>query len=108
MPADPSIPYGVRFRMIGHGPADSRGTKTVGLSRISSGLRLYAYEFVAQPVPAEPLLPARLAKAYEFREIGRGHPDLGGGDHRELPMKLLTIYSSLNSQGPPPCRLYHH
>lgn len=46
------------------------------LLRISSELRLHFYEIMVQPIPDEPLLPVRLAKQTELREIKRGYPEL--------------------------------
>lgn len=37
---------------------------------------IFFYEFMAQPVPAAPLLPERLARNLEPRIIGPGHPDV--------------------------------
>jgi hypothetical protein len=46
------------------------------LRSISPRLRLFAYEFMVQPITGKPLLPANLAKNLTFVEIGRGHPDI--------------------------------
>jgi len=46
------------------------------LQRLSPNLRLYFYELLAQPVPEEPLLPARLAGPFEMREIPAGAPEI--------------------------------
>ncbi len=46
------------------------------LNRIWSGLRLYAYDLVAQPVPAGPLLPAAHAQWVRFAEVRPGAPEL--------------------------------
>ena len=46
------------------------------LVRVSPGLRLYVYEFMVQPIPEEPLLPGRLTKNLEIREIKRGDPEV--------------------------------
>jgi hypothetical protein len=46
------------------------------LSRLSSGLGLYVYEIMAQPIVGRDLLPAALAKSVEFEDIRSGHPDL--------------------------------
>jgi hypothetical protein len=47
-----------------------------GLQRLSPRLRLFAYEFMAQPIPDTPLLPSSLSKNLSFREIGRGDPEV--------------------------------
>lgn len=41
------------------------------LSRLSSQLRLFYYELMIQPIPADRLLPARITKSLEFRRIDR-------------------------------------
>ena len=46
------------------------------LQRLSPKLRLYFYELLEQPIPEEPLLPPRLAKWLELREIHAGAPEL--------------------------------
>lgn len=43
------------------------------LSRLSGELRLYRYYIVAQPVPDQPLLPARRGRSIEVDRIGAGH-----------------------------------
>ena len=45
------------------------------LSRMSSHLRLIYYELMVQPIPDTPLLPRRLTKSLEFREIREGDAD---------------------------------
>jgi hypothetical protein len=44
--------------------------------RLSSNLRLYAYEFMVQPIHTKPLVPARFTKSLEIREIKRGDPEV--------------------------------
>jgi hypothetical protein len=46
------------------------------LAKISPGLRLYFYEIMVQPIPEKPLIPARLTKNLEIREIKRGDPEV--------------------------------
>jgi len=46
------------------------------LQGLSSGLRLYAYEIMVQPITDRPLLPARLRKRLEIREIKQGDPEV--------------------------------
>src|SRR5271166_290458 len=46
------------------------------LQRLSPHLRLYVYELLAQPVPDVPLLPPRLSKGLEMREIRAGDPEV--------------------------------
>lgn len=46
------------------------------LAAISPSLRLYFYEIMVQPIPEEPLIPARLTKNLEIREIKRGDPEV--------------------------------
>src|SRR5271165_2833783 len=47
-----------------------------GLQRLSPNLRLFVYEFLAQPIPDVPLLPPRLSKGLEMREIRAGDPEV--------------------------------
>jgi hypothetical protein len=44
--------------------------------RLTSGLRLYFYEIMVQPIVDKPLLPERLTKHLEIREIKRGDPEV--------------------------------
>jgi hypothetical protein len=44
--------------------------------RLSPGLRLYFYHLMVQPIPDKPLLPARLTKQLEIREVKRGDPEM--------------------------------
>jgi hypothetical protein len=46
------------------------------LQRLSSRLRLYAYQFMVQPITDRPLLPERFVRRLEFREIRRGDPEV--------------------------------
>lgn len=46
------------------------------LSRVSSNLRLFVYEIMVQPVATRPLLPARLAKGFSYREIHKHDKEL--------------------------------
>lgn len=46
------------------------------LVRISPKLRLYFYEIMVQPIPDQPLLPPRLTRHLEMREIRRGDPEV--------------------------------
>lgn len=46
------------------------------LAKISPSLRLYFYEIMVQPIPEKPLVPARLTKNLEIREIKRGDPEV--------------------------------
>jgi len=46
------------------------------LQRLSSGLRLYVYQLMVQPIPEKPLLPARFARRLQIREIRRGDPEV--------------------------------
>ena len=45
-------------------------------SRTTPGLRLFYYEFLVQPIPDKPLIPARLSKQMEIREIKHGDPEI--------------------------------
>ncbi len=47
-----------------------------GLQRLSPNLRLFVYELLAQPIPDVPLLPPRLSKGLEMREIRAGDPEV--------------------------------
>jgi len=47
-----------------------------GLNRLSPGLGLYFYELMVQPIPEQDLIPARMAKSIEIREIKRGDPEI--------------------------------
>lgn len=44
--------------------------------KTSTHLRLYVYEFMVQPIPEKPLLPARLTRNLEIREIKQGDPEV--------------------------------
>jgi len=44
--------------------------------RLSPNLRLFFYELLAQPIPEGPLLPERLSRALEMREIKAGDPEI--------------------------------
>jgi hypothetical protein len=44
--------------------------------RVSSSLRLYVYDLMVQPIPDNPLLPTRLTKHLEVREIKRDDPEI--------------------------------
>jgi hypothetical protein len=44
--------------------------------RLTPALRLYFYELMVQPILDKPLLPERLAKHLEIREIKRGDPEV--------------------------------
>lgn len=46
------------------------------LQRVSARLRLYAYEVMVQPISGQPLLPERVARRLEFREIRRGDAEV--------------------------------
>jgi len=46
------------------------------LQRLSSNLRLYAYEFMVQPIHTKPLVPARFTRNFEIREIKRDDPEV--------------------------------
>ena len=46
------------------------------LQQLSPNLRLYVYELLAQPIPDSPLLPPRLTKSLEIREIRLGDPEV--------------------------------
>src|SRR5271167_930600 len=46
------------------------------LQQLSPNLRLYVYELLAQPIPDRPLLPPRLTKSLEMREIRAGDPEV--------------------------------
>lgn len=46
------------------------------LRRLWPRAGIYVYEMMAQPIGPQPLLPERLARAYEVVEITRGHPDV--------------------------------
>jgi hypothetical protein len=44
--------------------------------RLSPSLRLYFYELLVQPIPEEPLLPSRLSRTLQMREIAFGDPEI--------------------------------
>ncbi len=46
------------------------------MSSISPRLRLINFELMAQPIPDQPLIPERLARSTQIREIHPGDPDL--------------------------------
>ena len=46
------------------------------LASISPGLRLYFYDIMVQPIHKEPLIPERLSRNLEIREIKRGDPEV--------------------------------
>ena len=46
------------------------------LQRLSSNLRLYAYEFMVQPIHTKPLVPARFTRNFEIREIKHDDPEV--------------------------------
>ena len=46
------------------------------LASISPSLRLYFYDIMVQPVRKEPLIPDRLSRNLEIREIKRGDPEV--------------------------------
>jgi hypothetical protein len=46
------------------------------LQRLSSSLRLYFYELLVQPIPEEPLLPGRLSRGLEMRELASSAPEI--------------------------------
>src|SRR5271157_3719662 len=46
------------------------------LQRLSPNLRLYFYELLVQPIPEGRLLPSRLSKALEMRQIASGAPEI--------------------------------
>jgi hypothetical protein len=46
------------------------------LSKISPGLRLYSYELMVQPIKTEVLLPSRLQRHLEIREIKACDPEI--------------------------------
>jgi len=65
------------------------------LQQISPNLRLYVYELLAQPIPDKPLLPARLSKSLEMREIKAGDREIAQmparPDIKELRFKQNAI-----------------
>ena len=46
------------------------------MSGISPRLRLLNFELLAQPIPDQPLIPERLSRSMEIRELKPGDPDL--------------------------------
>jgi hypothetical protein len=46
------------------------------LQRLSPGVRLYFYELVVQPISEQPLLPSRLSREFEMREISFDDPEI--------------------------------
>jgi hypothetical protein len=46
------------------------------LQQVSSSVRLFAYELMVQPITDRALIPPRLAKRLEIREIRRGDPEV--------------------------------
>ena len=65
------------------------------LRRLSPNLRLYFYELLVQPIPEGPLLPTRLSRALEIREIAPGDPEIARmparPDIKELRFKQNAI-----------------
>jgi len=65
------------------------------LQRLSPNLRLYVYELLAQPIPEAPLLPPRLSKGLEMREIRDGDAEVAHmparPDIKELRFKQNAI-----------------
>lgn len=56
------------------------------LSSISPKLRLYYYELMIQPIPSAPLLPERITKSLEFRQISQQDPDMA---HIHIPAEII-------------------
>lgn len=48
------------------------------LSRLGGAVGIYRYYLVAQPVPDQPLLPARRGRAIDVERMAAGHPGFGG------------------------------
>jgi len=46
------------------------------LQRVSTHLRLYFYELLVQPIPDEPLLPPKLARTLEIRQLREDDPEI--------------------------------
>jgi len=46
------------------------------LQMVSPRLRLFVYELMVQPIPDKPILPERLSKSLEIREIRQGDPEV--------------------------------
>lgn len=65
------------------------------LIRISSHLRLFCYEFLIQPIPDKPLVPARFVKSLKIREIKYSDPELDlmpiSSEIKELRFKQNAI-----------------
>lgn len=61
------------------------------LGQVSSNLRLYYYELMAQPISCQQLVPARMTKALNVREIKRGDPEL-----ELMPVPWAIINSRFN------------
>ena len=57
-------------------------------SRVSSGLRVFDYDLMVQPVLDEPLIPVRFSKKFEIREIKREDPEL---DRFPVPPGILAL-----------------
>lgn len=58
------------------GPADGLLYATDrALARLASGLRLYCYDLMAQPVPDHRILPAHVAEKFVIRQIHRDDPE---------------------------------
>jgi len=57
-------------------------------SLVSRRLRLYFYELMVQPILNKPLLPARLTRQLEFREIRRGDPGID-----RMPVRPEVMHS---------------
>lgn len=60
------------------------------LSSISPRMRVYVYEFGAQPIGTAPLLPERLARNFEVRELKAGAPEMA-----QMPVPQSVIAARL-------------
>lgn len=65
------------------------------LSRLTPQMRLYVYELVVQPVPAESVLPRRLGKQLEIREIKPGDPEISLMPVRPEMMRLRLAQNAV-------------
>jgi hypothetical protein len=58
------------------------------LARVSSGARLFFYDFMVQPIGGPPILPPRALQAFSSRWLEAGAPEL-----REMPISASVLES---------------
>lgn len=64
------------------------------LSRISPNLRLFCYELMVQPIHDKPLIPDRMTRSLDIREIKRGDPEL---DLMPVPPEIIEFRLKQNA-----------